>query len=81
MDTRQPDLEVRVRMRGELYAWELHFIGHNQAVRFSVPIFVSEADARNAGQESARNDHRQTRTNAVSTEIENHHARLGGQSA
>ena len=50
METRHPELEVRVRKGGELYAWELHFIGHNQAVRFSVPIFVSEADAGNAGQ-------------------------------
>jgi hypothetical protein len=50
METRQPELDVRVRKSGELYAWELHFIGHNQVVRFSVPIFVSEADARNAGQ-------------------------------
>jgi hypothetical protein len=50
METRQPELEVRVRKSGELYAWELHFIGHNQVVRFSVPIFVFEADARNAGQ-------------------------------
>ena len=50
METRQPELEVRVRKSGELYAWELHFIGHNQAVSIFPTEFVSEADARNAGQ-------------------------------
>ena len=48
--TRLPELEVRVAKSGDNYAWAIHFLGCHEPVRFSVPIFVSENDARTAGQ-------------------------------
>ena len=45
-----PELEVRVAKSGDNYAWGIHFLGCNEPVRFSVPIFVSENDARTAGE-------------------------------
>jgi hypothetical protein len=44
MDT-SGGLEVRVVRCGEKFSWELHREGISRAVKFSVPIFLSEASA------------------------------------
>ena len=42
-------LTVRVKRRGDKYAWELHRDGHFHPVKFSVPVYVSEEAARAFG--------------------------------
>jgi hypothetical protein len=49
-------LEVRVAKRGNKYVWELHREGVAQPVKFSAPIYLSEAAARTSGDE-VRKDH------------------------
>jgi len=49
-------LEVRVEKRGDKYVWELHREGVPQPVKFSAPVYLSEAAARTAGDE-VRKDH------------------------
>jgi hypothetical protein len=49
-------LEVRVERREDKYVWELHREGVAQPVKFSVPIYLSEAAARTSGDE-VRKDH------------------------
>ena len=49
-------LEVRVERRGDKYVWELHREGVVQPVKFSAPIYLSEAAARTSGDE-VRKDH------------------------
>jgi hypothetical protein len=49
-------LEVRVERRGNKYVWELHREGVAQPIKFSVPIYSSEAAARSSGNE-VRKDH------------------------
>ena len=49
-------LEVHVEKRGNKYVWELHREGVAQPVKFSVPIYLSEAAARASGDE-VRKDH------------------------
>jgi hypothetical protein len=49
-DKNEPSsIEVRVKRRGELYAWELHRSGSAKAWKSSVFIYESENAARNAG--------------------------------
>jgi hypothetical protein len=55
MDTGD-SLEVRVERRGDRYIWELHRDGLAQAVKYSVPIYLSEESARTSGNE-AKKDH------------------------
>jgi len=50
------DLTVRVSRWGEKFIWELHRGGITQPVKFSVPIFLSEASANAAG-DAARTAH------------------------
>jgi len=49
-------LEVRVAQRGERFIWELHRDGIPLPVKFSIPIFLSEASA-NASGAAARTAH------------------------
>jgi hypothetical protein len=49
-------LKVHVEKRGNKYVWELHREGVAQAVKFSAPIYLSEAAARTSGDE-VRKDH------------------------
>jgi hypothetical protein len=49
-------LEVHVEKRGNKYLWELHREGVAQPVKFSAPIYSSEAAARASGDE-VRKDH------------------------
>jgi hypothetical protein len=49
-------LEVRVEKRGDRYVWELHREGVAQPVKFSAPVYLSEAAARTSGDE-VRKDH------------------------
>ena len=42
-------LKVRVARRGEKFIWELRRDGMAQPVKFSVPIFLSEASANASG--------------------------------
>ena len=49
-------LEVRVEKRGNKYVWELHREGVAQPVKFSAPIYLSEAAARASG-DAVRKDH------------------------
>jgi hypothetical protein len=49
-------LKVHVEKRGNKYVWELHREGVAQPVRFSAPIYLSEAAARTSGDE-VRKDH------------------------
>jgi hypothetical protein len=51
-----PSLEVRVEKRGGKYVWELHREGVAQPVKFSAPVYSSEAAARTSGDE-VRKDH------------------------
>ena len=44
-------LEVRVEKRGDKYVWELHREGIAQPVKFSAPVYLSEAAARTSGDE------------------------------
>ena len=66
-----PELEVRVAKSGDNYAWGIHFLGCNEPVRFSVPIFVSENDARAAGEKVLQTSIRKRR-------IQNSMMRPGG---
>jgi len=52
----QNTLHVRVERRADKYIWALHRDGHFHAVRFSAPVYSSEAAARAAGIE-VRTDH------------------------
>ena len=45
-------LKVRVARRGDKFIWELHRDGIMQPVRFSVPVFLSEDDAKASGAEA-----------------------------
>jgi hypothetical protein len=45
-------LKVRVARRGDKFIWELHRDGIAQPVRFSVPVFASEASAKASGAEA-----------------------------
>ena len=45
----EADLQVRVHQRGENYVWELYRDGESQPLKFSVPIYASEAAAKDAG--------------------------------
>jgi hypothetical protein len=49
-------LKVRVAQRGEKFIWELHREGITWPVKFSIPIFLSEASA-NASGAAARTAH------------------------
>ena len=49
-------LHVRIERCGDKYIWALHRDGHFHAVRFSAPVYSSEAAARAAGIE-VRTDH------------------------
>jgi hypothetical protein len=42
-------LTVQVAQHGDKYAWELYSDGHYQPIKFSVPIFLSQAAAQAAG--------------------------------
>jgi hypothetical protein len=48
-------LKVRVEKRGDKYLWELHRDGLAQAVKFSVPIYLSEESARTSGNDAKKN--------------------------
>ena len=49
-------LEVRVEKHSDKYVWELHREGIAQPVKFSAPVYLSEAAARTSGDE-VRKDH------------------------
>jgi hypothetical protein len=49
-------LEVHVEKRGNMYVWELHREGVAQPLKFSAPVYLSEAAARASGDE-VRKDH------------------------
>lgn len=44
-------LTVQVAQHGDKYAWKLYSANHYQPIKFSVPIFPSQDDARAAGDE------------------------------
>jgi hypothetical protein len=48
------NMEVHVCRHGGSFAWELHRPDKFKAVRYSVPIYVSEEAARSAGYEARR---------------------------
>lgn len=75
MTIRSTDLEVRVRKSGDRYAWQIHFCGLHEPVRFSVAIFVTENDARIAGEKVLgksiqKREKQRTRAEGVAARLE-----------